>query len=205
MVLAGGAALVVGLTAARSEPELETAVAWLAAGGLGIAAVLFASWTFCMATLSYRIEAGNLTVRWGLRTMEVALSSVESVTPGRTVDEISVRGINWWGCHVGEAEIRRIGPTLVFATTVEPESLLFVRTDTESYGLTVAAQAEFVEELEAHRHSDAVQPHAQHATASGIAALPIWRDRVALGASRMRTRHRIRVRTIPERGSHHRD
>ncbi len=181
-LLSAVAALLAGFIAARSEPELRTALGWLAAGGLGIAALLFASWTFSVATLAYRLEAGNLVVRWGLRSTEVALSSIQSVMPGRTVDRISVRGINWLGCHVGEAELRRFGPTLVFATTIEPESLVFVTTETEVYGLSVARQAEFVEEIESHRKAGPPPHHPQHTRVTGIAALPVWRDRTALAA-----------------------
>lgn len=181
-LLALAAAIVAGATAARSDPEFRTALGWLAAGGLSGASILFASWTFCIATLAYRIEPGNLVVRWGLRRTLIALSSIESVVPGRTMDQLRVTGLNWWGCHVGSAEVRRIGPTLVFATEIEPERMVFVSTTDESYGLSIRGQAEFAEEIEAHRVQGPPPIHPQHSTATGVAALPIWRDRAAVAS-----------------------
>lgn len=175
-------AVVGGTVAARSEPEFRTALGWLAAGSLGAAAALLGGWTLSLATLSYTIRDGALVISWGLRRTFIAIDSIEGVIPGRTVDEVKVSGLNWWGCHVGFADIRRVGFTLVYATGLDPRHLVFVTTGDESYALSVTRPAEFAEEVHSQRGLAAAPARTQRTVALGVAALPVWRDRAAVAA-----------------------
>ncbi len=187
-VIAGGAftvwAAVVAAAAANialdSGVETKTFLAWVAAGGLGLVALLFANWTYALVSLDYIIDANTLTIRWGFRRVTVPIDTIQRMVPGRTLDEPRVRGLNWWGCHVGHADVKRIGYTLFYSTHRAPEELLYVVTTEESYALTVLDQAAFAEEIQARaRVATAAEPHPQRSSATGIAALPFWRDRVA--------------------------
>lgn len=181
-VVAVVAAAVVGWIAGRSEPEFRTFLGWLAAGGLVTAAAVFVSWSLSLATLAYTVRPGALVITWGFRRTVIALDSIEAVLPGRTVDEVKVSGLNWWGCHVGFADIRRVGFTLVYATGLDPERMVFVTTADESYALSVPRPTEFAEAVQAHRGLGPVPGRTQRALASGVAALPLWRDRSAVGS-----------------------
>jgi len=177
-----GFAFVLSL-AAGSAVEFKTFVAWVAAVLLLCIAGLFASWTYCLATLTYVVERDTLTIRWGMRRIVIPIDTILRMVPGRTLDEAKVSGINWWGCHVGSADVKRIGYTLFYSTHSSPDELLYVHTTQESYALTVVDQAAFAEEVQARAAMGAVMEHVQHSTATGVAAFPFWRDRVAIGAA----------------------
>jgi hypothetical protein len=178
--LSAGFAAGSALVAFRSEPEFKTFLAWLAAGGLAVAAILFASWTFCLATLSYSLRPGALVITWGLRRVIIPIDSIEGIVPGRTLDELDVRGINWFGCHVGHADVRRMGFTMVYATSVAPEHLVYLVTTDETYAITVLDQAGVAEEVQGRRVLGTVAHLPQRSSARGLAAMPFWRDRTAV-------------------------
>ncbi|MBK6662232.1 MAG: hypothetical protein IPG47_05580 [Thermoflexaceae bacterium] len=176
----GALALTIAL---GSAAEFKTFVAWVAVVALLGIAVLFTSWTYCLATLTYVVERDTLTIRWGMRRVVIPIDTILRMVPGRTLDEAKVSGINWWGCHVGSADVKRIGYTLFYSTHSSPDELLYVHTTQESYALTVVDQAAFAEEVQARAAMGAVMEHVQRSTASGVAAFPFWRDRVAIGAT----------------------
>ncbi len=170
--------------ALQSDAEAKTFLAWLAAAVLGALALVFANWTYALFSLDYIIDANALTLRWGFRRVTVPIDTIQRMVPGRTLDEPRVEGLNWWGCHVGSADMKRIGYTLFYSTHSTPDELLYVVTTEESYALTVLDQAAFAEEVQARaRLATASEPHPQRSSATGIAALPFWRDRVATTAA----------------------
>ena len=61
--------------------------------------------------------------------------------------------------------------------------MLYVVTDAEAYALTVADQARFAEGVQARAALGPLDFSLQRAMATGMAALPFWRDRVALFAA----------------------
>ncbi len=190
-VIVGGAfavwALVFAAIAARlgygAPAELKTAVAWLVAVALFLLALVFANWTYAVASLGYSIDRDSLTITWGFRRVVIPIEAIQRMVPGRTLDEPRVEGLNWWGCHVGSAEVKRVGYTLFYSTHTSPEELLYVVTSDESYALTVLDQAGFAEEIQGRAALGAVAPHAQRSAALGVAAFPFWRDRVAIATT----------------------
>ncbi len=170
-------------TAANGAPEFKTFLAILVAGILALITAIFANWTFSLWRLVYTVDRDTLTIRWGLREVVIPIDTIQRMVPGRTLDEARVKGVNWWGCHVGAAEVKRIGYTLFYSTHSSPDELLFIVTNDESYALTVLDQAAFAEEIQARAALGPVEEHVQRSTAFGLAALPFWRDRIALSAT----------------------
>ena len=175
-------ALLLVRVALGSPAEFKTFLAWFIAGLLAILAAIFANWTYALFSLAYVIDRDTLTISWGFVDVVVPIDTIQRMVPGRTLDEAHVQGLNWWGCHVGTADVKRIGYTLFYSTHGSPDELLYVVTSEESYALTVLNQAGFAEEVQARAALGPVDQHVHRSTAKGFAALPFWRDHVALGA-----------------------
>ena len=187
-VIVGGAlgawALIAAFLAARlsfgAGAELKTFVAWVVVAVCVLLALAFLNWTYSILSLSYIIDRDTLTVRWGFRRVVIPIDAIQRMVPGRTLDEAQIDGLNWWGCHVGSADVKRMGYTLFYSTHSSPEELLYLVTNNEAYALTVLDQAAFAEEIQARAALGPVEYHAQRSEAVGLAALPFWRDHVAL-------------------------
>jgi hypothetical protein len=169
--------------AVGAPAEFKTFAAWVAGALLLFLAMVFLNWTYSLATLRYTIGDDALVIVWGFRRIVVPIQNIQRMVPGRTLDEPDVEGLNWWGCHVGAADVPRIGYTLFYSTHSSPDELLYVVTDGEAYALTVLDQASFAEEVQARAALGPVLGATQRASATGLAALPFWRDRVALMAA----------------------
>lgn len=171
---AGIAALSTGI-GAPAEPK--TLLAWAVGFVLLCVAAAFAYWTYGVATLRYVIDRNTLTVRFGFRAVVIPIDAVQRLVPGRTLEEVPVKGLNWWGCHIGVGELKRIGPAYVYSTHKAPEELLVIVTATDNYALTVLDQAAFAEEIQARADVAPLETHPPRALAWGLAALPFWGDR----------------------------
>jgi hypothetical protein len=168
-----------------ARAEFKTFLAWALAVALGVLALVFGNWAYSVFSLVYRLERDALVIVWGLRRVVVPIENIQRMVPGRTIDEPRVEGLNWWGCHVGVAEVPRIGYTLFYSTHDAPSDLLYVVTDAEAYALTVADQARFAEAVQARASLAPLDFSLQRAMATGMASLPFWRDRVAIVAAVM--------------------
>jgi hypothetical protein len=166
--------------AVGAPAEFKTFLAWAAAAVFGALALVFANWTYGVASMAYTVDRSTLTITWGFRHVVVPIETIQRMVPGRTLDEAHVHGLNWWGVHVGSADVKRIGFTLFYSTHGTPDELLYIVTTGESYALTVLDQAGFAEEIQGRAAMGPVGTHAQRATARGIAAFPFWRDHVAM-------------------------
>jgi len=174
------AALIAFRVAFGAEAEFKSFLAW-AVGAVCLAlGLLFANWTWSLFSLTYRIEAEALTIRWGFRTVTIPISGIQRMVPGRTLDEAHVQGLNWWGCHVGTADVKRIGLAMFYSTHSSPDELLYLVTTGEAYALTVLDQAGFAEEIQARAAVAPLDDRPHRASATGIVALPLWRDRASL-------------------------
>lgn len=175
------AALLAGQLALGAEAEFKTFLAWFACAVAVAVGLLFANWAYSLATMSYIIDRDTLQIRWGFRDVTVPITAIQRMVPGRTLDPAPVSGLNWWGCHVGHADVKRAGYTLFFSTHSTPDELLYVVTTGEAFALTVLDQAAFAEEIQARAALAPVEDYAQRSAAAGIAAIRFWRDRTALG------------------------
>jgi hypothetical protein len=188
VIVAGGftawafiAALLAGNVALGAEAEFKTFLAWVLCAGCVAIGLLFANWTYALATLSYLVDRDTLQIRWGFRDVTVPIAAIQRMVPGRTLDMAHVSGLNWWGCHVGHADVKRVGFTLFFSTHSTPDELLYVVTTGEAFALTVLDQAAFAEEIQARAELAPVDEYTQRSAATGLAAIRFWRDRVAMG------------------------
>jgi hypothetical protein len=173
-------AAVLSLNIAIGSPvELKTFIAWIVAAiALGLAA-LFVSWAYGVYTMSYLVDPEAVTIRWGFRRIVVPNSTIQRMVPGRTLDVAQVKGLNWWGCHVGVADVKRVGFTLFYSTHSAADALLYLVTTGEAYALTVLDQAAFAEEVQSRAALEPVDDLIQRTRSSGLGAIPFWRDRVA--------------------------
>ncbi len=178
---AAAAAAICVYLAVGADAEFRTFLAWAAAAALGALALVFAHWTYSVATLAYVITRDALTITWGFRQVIVPLENIQRMVPGWRIDAPRVEGVNWWGCHIGVAEMPRIGYTLFYATLDTPDHLLYIVTDAEAYALTVLEQASFAEAIQARAALEPTgEPLVHRSVATGPAALPFWRDRAAM-------------------------
>jgi len=175
-------ALVAAGVASGAAVEFKTFVGWMLVAVFAAIAAQFAWWTFGLARLAYEINDEALRIRWGVGDVVIPIADIQRVVPGGKLDETQVRGLNWWGCHVGLGRVRRIGRigrTLFFATHGAPEDSVYVVTSTRAYALTVADQAAFAAAC-TQRLIVGIEPlEEQHVEARGLAALPFWRDNAA--------------------------
>ena len=165
--------------ALNANVELRSFLAYLVSAVLALLGVAFANWTYALSTLTYSVGRDSLLIRWGFRRVIVPIDTIQRMIPGRTLDETKIDGLNWWGCHVGHADVKRVGYTLFYSTHSSPDELLFVVTTDESYALTVLDQAAFAEEIQGRAALGTCDHQIQRSAATGIAAIPFWRDRVA--------------------------
>jgi hypothetical protein len=187
-VIVGGAftawALVAAVLAASvalgAQAEFKTFLAWGVCAAAVALALLFGNWAYGLLSLSYVVDRDALTIHWGFRRIIVPIAAIQRMIPGRTLDVAHVKGLNWWGCHVGGAEVKRVGFTLFFSTHSTPDELLYLVTTGEAYALTVLDQAAFAEEVQARAALAPVEEYSHRSSAGGLAALPFWRDRVAM-------------------------
>jgi hypothetical protein len=171
-----------------AEAELKTFVGWMIAAFAGVLGLIFLNWTYSVWSLTYILDDEALTIRWGFRRVIIPIETIQRMVPGRTLDEPRIEGLNWWGCHVGSADVKRLGFTLFYSTHSAPEELLYVVTTDESYGLTIVNQAAFAEEIQGRAIIGATAgAYPQRSAATGIAAIPFWRDHVALVALALST------------------
>jgi hypothetical protein len=178
---AGVVALLAALEGYGANAEFKTFLAWTVAAVALVVAGLFGNWTYALHSLAYEIDNEALTIRWGFRRVVVPISTIQRMIPGRTLDAAQVKGLNWWGCHVGGGDVKRIGYTLFYSTHSTPDELLYLVTTGHAFALTVLDQAAFAEEIQSRADIEPVeQLDLQRSTATGPASLPFWRDRVSM-------------------------
>jgi hypothetical protein len=165
--------------AAGADAEFKTFLAWAVCAFAVVLGLLFANWAHAVGTMNYVVDRDALTIRWGFRRIVVPIAAIQRMIPGRTLDIAQVNGLNWWGCHVGGADVKRVGFTLFFSTHSTADELLYLVTTGEAYALTVLDQAAFAEEIQARAALAPSDNFSHRSAAEGIAAIPFWRDRTA--------------------------
>ena len=155
-------------------------LAWAGAAAALALAALFAYWCYALATLAYDLDRNALIVTWGLTRQVIPLGAIDRLVPGEAVEFPRVRGVSWWGCHVGRATIDRIGPVLCYSTAQTPEQLLYVMTDERNYALTFEDRAGFAQQVQRRQELGPTAELAHHVRRAGAARLGIWSDRPAL-------------------------
>jgi hypothetical protein len=113
-----------------------------------VLAVLFAFWTYALATMSYAVDRNGLVISWGPVRQVVPLQAIERLVPGSSAGVPKVRGVSWWGHHIGAAEVARIGDVLFYSAHQAPEQVLYVVTSERNYAISVEDPAAFAQEVQ---------------------------------------------------------
>jgi hypothetical protein len=147
-------------------------------------AALFAYWTYACFTMSYALDEEGLSIRWGLVRQLIPLDRIERCVPGREVRFPEIRGVNWWGHHVGRASAAGIGEVLFYSNHQSPWELTYVVTSSCSYAISPENSVRFTTELQRlQRAQEAAAEEApgQRAEHALMATYPFWLDRYGQG------------------------
>ncbi|MBI1886443.1 MAG: hypothetical protein HYS09_09075 [Chloroflexi bacterium] len=152
---------------------------YVAAVGLFVLALVFAFWAYACASLHYVLDGNGLAVRWGLIRHRVPLGQISDLTIGRGEQRPHLRGLSWWGHHVGPGSVEGLGEVLFFSTHRVPEELVYVRTAETTYGLSPQDPGRFAATLKRLRKNAPAEEETQEVERNWLASHPIWSDRIA--------------------------
>ena len=177
---AGGLAFLL-FNAGAGDHNVAMTFAAYAAGVLAVAlAVVFVYWTYSLATMSYALDRNGLVIAWGPVRQVVPLHSIERLVPGSAVGVPRVHGVSWWGHHVGNAEVERIGPVLFYSTHQTPDHVLYVMTAQRNYAISVEDPAAFAQEVQLRQDLGPTAPVEHRVERSGRIVQTLLADRLAL-------------------------
>lgn len=162
--------------------DISTAkfLAFVGATGLVALALLFAYWTYACFTMSYALDEKGLSIRWGLLRQFVPLSHIERFVPGREARLSQIRGVNWWGYHVGRGNVSGLGEVLFYSTHRSAWEPTYIVTATRTYAVSPQNGVRFTMDLQ--RLLEKKEPEEaadQRAELPVLATHPFWFDRYA--------------------------
>jgi len=171
-----GVALLLVNEASDAGVHAAAFVAYAAAIVAAFMASLFAYWTFALATLSYALDRNGLVITWGTTRQIIPLQSIERLVPAEAVGIPRVQGVSWWGHHVGNATIERIGRVLFYSAHQSPDQVLYVMTTEANYAISVEDPAAFAKEVQIRQDLGPITDVTHHVQRAGMAAQPFWSD-----------------------------
>ena len=174
-----GAGLLLLVLARGQEPGPAAFLAWGGAAAALLLAPAFAFQAWSLATLSYAIDRNALVIRFGPSQQVIPLGSIERLVAGEAAGVPRVRGLDWWGCHVGRARLERIGPVLFYSAHRSPAEVLYVVTQEQTYALSVADPEGFAREILRRQELGPTAPLQHHARHGALAPLALWNDPLA--------------------------
>ena len=163
----------------------DVGLRWFASyAGAAVAAalaLLFAYWTYGLATLSYALDRKRPRDRVGAdATGDPPRARSNVSVPGTSLGVPRVSGVSWWGHHVGRARIERIGDVLFYSAHQAPEQVLYVLTAERNYAISVDDPARFAQEIQVRQELGPTGEVTHHVERAGAAAHAFWNDRLAL-------------------------
>lgn len=169
--------LVLGIFAFGRPFDVVTTIAYLGMAMGGALALLFAYWSYALATLWYALDRNGLVIHWGAVSQVVPLGSIERLVPGTSVGVPRIAGISWLGYHVGSGVIDRIGQVLFYSTHQSPEQVLYVMTSERNYAISVPDPADFAREIQVRQDLGATADVPHHVERTLPALQGFWSDR----------------------------
>jgi hypothetical protein len=121
--------------------------------------LLFGYWTVACITLEYIVDRDGLIIRWGMVRQIVPLREIRRLVVGAQIPLPRIRGVNWLGYHVGQAQTERIGTTLFYSTHQRPDEVLYVLTAGPAYGITVLEPTVFASAVQQQRALGPTSPY----------------------------------------------
>jgi hypothetical protein len=151
------------------------AVALLVAGGIA------AYWAWAGARLRYELSAGVLSIPWGLRRYEAPVTAFERIVRARPAATITVQGLDWPGCHVGHADMPRLGSVRFLSLHRTPAEVLYLVGPSGGYAISPDNAAAFIQAVQGQME---VQPafDTPRVVEHPVLRLSVWRDRPVLAA-----------------------
>lgn len=158
-------------------------LAYGCAAALVALAAVFLFWSYACATLRYVLDRSGLTIVWGPLRHFVPLHAIKEVVHGRGEHRPRVRGLSWWGHHVGRGEARGLGEAIFYSTHRAPEELVYVRTASATYAVNPRDPTGFIARVQRLQQQTA-RPEGEAAVAESVqrdivSGHPIWADRAA--------------------------
>jgi hypothetical protein len=138
---------------------------------------LFAYWSIACLNVAYIVDRNGLAIQWGPIRQLVPLNQIQKLVPGVSVRKPRIRGLGWWGHHVGQGMIRGIGHTLFYSTHRSRRELLYVVTPAQSYGICVNEPVLFAREIQNRQAMGAVRSVRQGPVRNALAGQAFWLDR----------------------------
>lgn len=165
----------------NSEIGVAGFISYAIAAAAAALALLFAYWTYGLATLSYALDRNGLVIAWGPTRQVIPLGAIERLVPATSIGVPRVAGVTWWGHHVGRAHIDRIGDVLFYSTHQSPGQVLYVMTSERNYAISVEDPATFAQEIQVRQELGPTAEVTHHVERSGAAAQAFWDDRLGIG------------------------
>lgn len=159
-----------------ADNGVEVFVTFLGATVAGALAVIFAFWTYSLATLSYLLDRNGLVITWGPMKQVVPLQAIRRLVPASSVGVPRIRGVSWWGHHVGQGKIDQIGTVLFYSTHQATEQVLYVLTSERNYAISVEDPEAFAREVLLRQELGPTAEVAHHVERSGASIESFWAD-----------------------------
>ena len=182
LALCTAVTLTVSLLARPVGPA--TATAGLLVALLLALALVFAYWTLVCWSLHYHLNRDRLAIRWLGHEQRIPLSDLLELLPAVALrNPTRLRGLIWSGFCMARGVIPGPNPpaeVLFFCTNRWPGQMLYVRTATQLYALTLPDRYAFTQELKLRLSIGPARVLEHAGSTSGFPALPAWRDRALL-------------------------
>lgn len=180
LFLSGWAFLLFAVVAVRAVAigiEFEGFLVWLGALYFLVLTGVFVYWSLACLNTAYIVDRNGLAIQWGPIRQLVPLEEIKQLIPGTNVKKPRIRGLGWWGHHIGEGTIRGIGHTLFYSTHRSRNELLYVVTESQSYGICINDPLLFAREIQNRQAMGAVKAVNQAPIRNMLAGQAFWLDR----------------------------
>lgn len=155
-------------------------VAYAGAGVMLAVAATFAFWAYACATMRYIVSTAGITIRWGPIRHHIPINRIQLMIRGKGEERPRVRGVSWFGYHVGRGEVGDEKRVLFFSTHRVPEDIVYIRTEDAIYAVSPQDTSRFITDSQkAYEASQGDAPAGPLVERDFVAAHPIWSDRVA--------------------------
>lgn len=155
-------------------------IAYAGAGLMAIVAATFAFWAWAGATMRYVVSTAGITIRWGPIRHHIPIGRIQLMIRGKGEERPKVRGVSWFGYHVGRGEVGDEKRVLFFSTHRSAEDIVYVRTEDAIYAVSPQDTSRFITDAQkAYEASQSDEPAGPLVERDFVAAHPIWSDRIS--------------------------
>ncbi len=106
----------------------------------------------------------------------IPLAAIERLVPGTSVGVPKVRGVSWFGHHVGQGTIDRIGAVMFYSTHQAQEQVLYVMTTERNYAICVADPTAFAREIQLRQNLGPTAEVRHHVERADAPLQAFWAD-----------------------------